>query len=69
MKKHYSITVKGRRKTWSFDVLLNSRYLDDYRGDGLIIDEVVNTVPEWLWWRLVKPWCLAQDVIRRVSGG
>jgi hypothetical protein len=60
----YSIEVKGRHHRWSFPIDIDPKYLDDYRGDGLIIDEVVNVIPERLPRWLVDPWCAVQDLWR-----
>jgi hypothetical protein len=59
---YYAIIVKGRHKIWSFPVQIDPKYLDDYRGDGLIIDEVVNVIPERVQrWGLTRVWCWLQD--------
>lgn len=61
----YSLTVKGRRKTWVFDVLLDQKYIDDWRGDGLILDEVENVIPAW-YVNLGLPvgvFCFMQDIL------
>ncbi len=58
-KKLFALDVRGRRNEWTFLVWEDPQYLDDWRDDGLIIDEVVNIIPQW--WVLlgfpVKLWC------------
>lgn len=62
MKKKYSITVKGIKHTWDFNFIGNSDYLKDWHKDGLDIDEVINEIPVWLPWYLIKIWCRIQDI-------
>lgn len=67
---YYAITVRGRHKTWSFPVKIDPKYLGDYRGDGLIIDEVVNVIPERVQrMGLLRPWCWAQDIWNKIWRG
>lgn len=55
----YVLVVSG----YAFDVLCDPRYINDYLLDGIDIEELVFSVPEWyvdlklpirLWWWLQK---------------
>lgn len=64
MTRRLSITVQGQRKTWSFCFDGDLRHLDEWRADGLEIDEVVNTIPAWVvGMGLTRPWCFVQDIV------
>ena len=41
MDKLMSITVHGISKDWAFQFVGDDQYLDEWRDDGLEIDEVV----------------------------
>ncbi|HYG41762.1 MAG TPA: hypothetical protein VEA17_02480 [Bordetella sp.] len=58
MKKRYSITVHAR---WDVAFDASPQQVARMRADGLVIDEICNTVPEWLPAFLVRGWCRAQD--------
>jgi len=61
--KLLSIEIKGKHKTWSFSFYGNPKYLDEWREDGLKINEVINTIPVWIVnLRLTKMWCFFQDL-------
>lgn len=63
MKKLLSIAVTGKEKTWSFDFYGDAKYLKEWREDGLIVDEILNTVPVWIVnLGLLKPWIFLQDI-------
>ena len=62
MKKTYSITVQGKTNKWSFDFTGNSKHINEWREDGLEIDEIVNTIPEWIVYiGLAGIWMFFQD--------
>jgi hypothetical protein len=44
--KRYSITVRGRRHLYNFDVYGRPEWVEGWRADGLEVEEIVNTVPE-----------------------
>jgi hypothetical protein len=70
MNKLLSIEVKGREHRWSFDFYGNPKYLDEWREDGLEVNEIENTVPEWVPGWAVKPWCFFQDLFNfKYNGG
>lgn len=64
--KKYSIIVKGNHNTWSFSINGTEQYLDEWRQDGLVIDEIVNTVPglvvKYLGYTGMKVWFFFQDI-------
>jgi hypothetical protein len=63
MKKLYALTVRGRQREWSFHVDVDPRYVPEWRADGLEIDEIVNTIPEWIVdLHLTRVWCFCQDI-------
>ena len=62
MKRRYAIIVKGNQHTWSFSVWAEPEHVDDWREDGLEVDEIINTVPLWVPAPLRKWWILAQDI-------
>ena len=58
------ITVRGREKRWGFMFDGDTRHLADWRADGLEIDEIINTIPEWVVdIGMLKPWCFMQDIL------
>ena len=62
MNKLLSITVKGRNNKYSFNFYGDPKYLEEWRKEGLEIDEVINTVPEWVLWWLISFYILIQDL-------
>jgi len=62
--KLLSITVNAKDgRKFSFDFYGDTKYLQEWRDAGLQIDEVVNTIPEWVVdMGLLRPWCFMQDV-------
>lgn len=62
-KKLLSLTVRGKEKRYGFEFYGDPKYLEEWRADGLDVDEVVNTIPTWVVRvGLAKPWCFLQDV-------
>lgn len=62
-QKLYALNIRGKRKEWSFHVWVDPKYLDEWRADGLSLDEIVNTIPQW-WVDAgfsVRLWCWLQD--------
>ena len=63
MKKLLSLEVKGAEKDWSFSFYADPKYINEWRQDGLEINEICNTIPEWVAdMELVKPWIFFQDL-------
>ena len=47
-KRKYTILVRGRRETWSFHIQEDPKYLGMWLADGLQIDPLENTIPQWV---------------------
>ena len=65
MNKLYEIQVKGKTKDWLFIVEANPKYIQEWRNDGLVIDELLNKIPKW-WVDMgfsVRFWCFWQDLL------
>ena len=65
MKKMHILNIRGKRKEWGFEVLVDPKYVPEWREDGLDINEIVNTVPQW-YADLGLPigvWCFVQDIL------
>jgi hypothetical protein len=63
MKKHYSLSIRGRQHSWSFHIMVDPQYVPEWRADGLEINEICNTIPEWIVGAgLIRPWCFLQDL-------
>jgi len=63
MKKLYSVEIRGVEKHWSFPFYGDSKYLEEWRADGLEINEIINVIPEWVVNAgLLKPWVFFQDL-------
>jgi hypothetical protein len=62
MKQRYTITVNGAHKRWCFDFEADPQYVEEWRSDGLEIDELGNSIPLWVVrLGLLRPWVAAQD--------
>jgi len=46
-KKLLHITVQGKKKTWGFQFEGDDQYIEDWRADGLDVDEVIAESFEW----------------------
>ena len=63
MKKLVSITMRGKCSTWAPSMYMSQAQIDAMREDGFVIDEIVNTVPEWVFHAgLMRPWVFVQDL-------
>ena len=63
MKRKYTILVQGQNHEWGFGIEAEPSHVEDWRRDGLIIHEVLHTIPEWVVdLGLERPWCFLQDV-------
>jgi hypothetical protein len=61
--KLLSITVKGDTKRWSFAFYGDPKYLEEWRADGLDVNEIYNVVPIWVTdLGLVRVGCFLQDI-------
>ena len=62
--KLLSISVKGNNSLWSFNFYGDTRYIDEWREDGLEIDVIENTIPKFMNdIGLTKVWVFFQDII------
>lgn len=62
-KKLLSVTVHGKEKTWGFNFYGDTKYLDEWRSDGLEVVEILNTIPQWVVdLNLINIWCFFQDI-------
>ena len=65
MKKRYSLMVRGKRKEWAFTVHADPIYVEEWREDGLHIDELQNDIPQWVAdLGLTSLWIWAEDLLR-----
>jgi hypothetical protein len=63
MKRLYSLTVRGKHKTWSHLVWANPEHVTDWRQDGIEVDEVLYIVPDLVQsMGLTRPWCWLQKI-------
>jgi len=46
--KLMNVEVRGKENNWSFNFYGDPKHLEDWRGDGLEVNEIVNTIPEWV---------------------
>lgn len=62
-KKLYSLEVRGHEHLWSFHVLVDPKYVDEWRADGLELNRLENIIPSWVVDAgLMRPWCFLQDI-------
>ena len=64
MKKLYSLNIRGKHKEWGFPIYADPKHVEDWRADGLWVDEILNTIPEW-WVNAgfsVLLWCFFEDI-------
>jgi hypothetical protein len=63
MNKLMSVEVKGKTKLWSFEFYGDPKYLDEWREDGLEVNEIIYTVPvSVVNAGLAGVWMKAQDI-------
>ena len=60
----YSLTLSRK---WSVEIKAPEAQIEAMRRDGYVIDELVNTAPEWLPHWAVRPWFRLQDALRRLQ--
>ncbi len=62
MRKNIEVTIRGKQKTWGFVFKADPKHLDEWRADGLEVDEVLNIIPQWAQRiGLTRIWCAVQD--------
>ena len=66
MKKPYSLSVRTESgKHFTFTTMVDPKYVDEWRAEGIEIDELINVIPEWVVdVGLLKPYMWLQDFIR-----
>lgn len=64
MKRMLCIDIRGKRKNWTFVFEGDPKYIPEWEADGLHVEELINTVPEW--WvdagLSVRFYCFFQDI-------
>jgi len=64
MKQLMLLEVRGKNKTWDFTVEGDTRYLEEWRNDGLDINPLVNVIPQWVVdIGFLRAWCFFQDLL------
>lgn len=60
----YSLRLRGDRHEWNVRVYARSEWVEAWRNDGLVVDEVLNVIPEWWvdWGLPVDVWCFFEDL-------
>jgi hypothetical protein len=43
--KLYALTVCGTNKVWSFEIPAEPEWVEDWRNDGLEVDEIIADIP------------------------
>jgi hypothetical protein len=62
-KEMLIVTVRGKKNSWTFPTYGDTKYLQEWREDGLEIFVLENTVPSWVAvLGMARPWCFFQDI-------
>ena len=70
MMRRCELRIRGKSYDWAFRVRGTARDIHEWRGDGLQIDEVVNSVPSWVYFLgLAHVWCWVEDNLRSEQEG
>jgi hypothetical protein len=60
-----TVTVRGSTSKWVFGPFPARRTdIEEWRADGLEVDELINSIPEWLPSGLTSAWCRLEDLWR-----
>jgi hypothetical protein len=63
MTRLYSITIQGTRRTWNHLVWAKPEHAEEWRRDGIEVDEVLYIVPDLVQsMGLTRPWCWLQKI-------
>ena len=64
--KPYSLTIKtDSGKEFSFTTLVDPQYVEEWRAEGIEINELLYVIPEWVVDAgLTKPYMWLQDFVR-----
>ncbi|QQP96520.1 hypothetical protein [Lysobacter enzymogenes] len=62
-KKLLALQIQGQSHPWHFEFYGDPSHISDWRADGLVVEEVENTVPESLPGFIPsRLWAFAQDI-------
>lgn len=62
----YGLTIRGKYNEWSFPIYAKPEHAEDWMDDGLLVEEIVNTIPVWINnLGLAGLWCFFQDLRSR----
>jgi hypothetical protein len=57
------VEVRGKEKRWLFKFYGDTAYLADWRGDGLDVEVIENSIPAWVaGLGMARAWCFVQDI-------
>ena len=63
MTRLYSITIQGTQRTWNHLVWAKPEHAEEWRQDGIEVDEVLYIVPDLIQsMGLTRPWCWLQKI-------
>lgn len=63
MIKLCSIVINGKTKIWSFNAYVDTRYVEEWRADGIEIYELENIIPSSIVDAgLLRAWIFVQDL-------
>jgi hypothetical protein len=63
MTRLYSITIQGTQRTWNHLIWANPEHAEEWRQDGIEVDEVLYIVPDLVQsMGLTRPWCWLQKI-------
>ena len=63
MTRLYSITIQGTQRTWNHLVWAKPEHAEEWRQDGIEVDEVLYIVPDLIQGMgLTRPWCWLQKI-------
>jgi hypothetical protein len=58
-----TLTIRGKRHTWNFDIIIDPSNLQEYLADGLEITFTRYVIPEWVVnLGLTRAWCFLKDI-------
>ncbi len=64
MKQRLIISVRGTRHEWNFQIMGDPKYLQEWRDDGLNVDELFHSIPEWVVnAKLASVWMFFEDLL------
>lgn len=64
MKKRYGLDIQGTSHRWSFQIDATPEHVEDWRADGLKVDEIVNVIPARVVdIGLLKVWVFLEDLL------